>query len=542
MPTSRLVRSILLVLALVIGFAFRAASLDTYGFSEDETAKLRAVEAYGHGRFSANAEHPMLMKLAIWGTAGMAGRLEQAGIHVPPEVVLRAPNVVAGTFSIAVIGAVAGVLFSGWVGVTTAVLVAFDPNVIAINRIGKEDTFLLLFFYLAVWCYERGKLAGLTDLARAKRWYTAAGAAFGLMLASKYLPHLLGLYALFNVIHLRNAGPNSPDKRKYYAAMMVAFIAANFAILLPSTWVYCLDYLRGHQLTHHGFQYDGHLYVTDVPISLSGVPMTYYFEMLATKVPLPVLCAAAIGLVPLVRKRGERGYAWLGVFLLFQVIGYSVAAAKFQRYGLPLLILVDVLAAIGLVSTIEWLAERRRDVGVATALGARVAAAAFYVAVILAPLVAASSIRPFYSLHQNLIGARLAPPAEVFPEEAYDYGVREAVAEIARDAGPDAAVITDAPGVVTHYVVRDNRPDLRVMNLSQAGVTHRGEQWVLVQDEHRSFENAASVDSLRTRPVWREYRVGSAVSVQLYHLMDQNVLARRGTTLPGARLAPMGSS
>jgi hypothetical protein len=80
------------------------------------------------------------------------------------------------------------------------------------------------------------------------------------------------------------------------------------------------------------------------------------------------------------------------------------------------------------------------------------------------------------------------------------------------------------------------------MNLSQAGVTHRGEGWVLVQDEHRSFENAASVDSLRSRPTWREYRVGGAVSVQLYHLMDQNVLARRGTTPPDARRAPMGSS
>ena len=541
MPTSRLLRSILLVLAVIVGFACRAASLDTYGFSEDEAAKLRAVEAYGHGRFSANAEHPMLMKLAMWGAGGVAGRLEQAGIHVAPEVVLRAPNVVAGTFSIAVIGAAVGALFSGWVGVTTAILVAFDPNVIAINRIGKEDTFLLLFFYLAVWCYERAKHIGLADLAGAKRWYTAAGAAFGLMLASKYLPHLLGLYALFNVIHLRNAGPNCPDKRKYYAAMTVAFIVANFAILLPSTWWYCLDYLRGHQLTHHGFQYDGHLYVTDVPISRSGVPMTYYLEMMVTKVPLLVLCAAAIGLVPLVRKRRERGYTWLAVFLLFQAIGYSVAAAKFQRYGLPLLILVDVLAAVGLVSTIEWLSERR-CVGVVNALGARVAAAALYAAVILAPLLAASSIRPFYSLQQNVIGARLAPPAAVFPEEAYDYGVREAVAEIARDAGPDAAVITDAPGVVTHYVMRDHRPDLRVMNLSQAGVTHRGEQWVLVQDEHRSFENTASVDSLRTRPVWREYRVGGAVSVQLYHLMDQNVLARRGPTSPNARLAPIGSS
>jgi hypothetical protein len=38
-----------------------------------------------------------------------------------------------------------------------SLLWAVDVNAIMINRVGKEDTLLLLFFVLAMWCYERGE-------------------------------------------------------------------------------------------------------------------------------------------------------------------------------------------------------------------------------------------------------------------------------------------------------------------------------------------------------------------------------------------------
>src|SRR4249919_2013875 len=50
---------------MALGFGLRAAGLSTYGFSEDEINKVRAIEDYRAGHLSANAEHPMLMKLAM---------------------------------------------------------------------------------------------------------------------------------------------------------------------------------------------------------------------------------------------------------------------------------------------------------------------------------------------------------------------------------------------------------------------------------------------------------------------------------------------
>ena len=63
------------------------------------------------------------------------------------------------------------------------------------------------------------------------------------------------------------------------------FVIANVPIVLPSTWRYFASYVSGGMLVHHGYLYDGALYVTNVPISPLGVPVTFYMRLLATKVP-----------------------------------------------------------------------------------------------------------------------------------------------------------------------------------------------------------------------------------------------------------------
>src|SRR6202158_514621 len=267
-------------------------ALSTYGLSEDEINKVRAIEQYRHGHFGANAEHPMLMKLAMWGSVELAGvwnHMAPTGQTVAIESAIRLPNVLAGTITTLVLFGLAETLFGTGVAFVASLLWALDVNAIAINRIGKEDTFLLFFFLLAMWCYERAKRQGATDPIGAQRWYGRSGASFGLMLASKYMPQYLGIYAFFNAIADPNPGANRRRKTRYYAAMLAAFIAANAAVLMPGTWQYCMQYVVGIGLVHHGYPYAGHLYVTNIPISPLGVPPTFYLRLLATKVPLAVL-------------------------------------------------------------------------------------------------------------------------------------------------------------------------------------------------------------------------------------------------------------
>jgi hypothetical protein len=52
-----------LIILVVLGFGLRITQLGAIGFAEDEMNKLDAIHSYERGDFSANAEHPMLMKM-----------------------------------------------------------------------------------------------------------------------------------------------------------------------------------------------------------------------------------------------------------------------------------------------------------------------------------------------------------------------------------------------------------------------------------------------------------------------------------------------
>jgi len=507
-----------LAVAVVLALGFRITALATYGLSEDELNKVHAIEAYRAGHFSANAEHPMLMKLAMWASVDLVDGWNRAAPDhtIPIETALRLPNALAGAATTVVLFGVADLLFGGAAAAAVSLIWAFDVNAIAVNRIGKEDTFLLLFFLLAVFCYERAKRLGAGDHRAAQRWYGFSGASFGLMLASKYMPHYLGIYALFNTLTDRNPGSNKPNRLRHYGSMIAAFVAANAAVLLPATWRYCASYVHGAMLTHHGYLYAGQLYVTNIPISPLGVPATYYLRLLGTRAPLAILAAAVPGAIEMVRRRHERGFVLLRVLVVFLLVPYSLMAAKFMRYALPMFATLDLIAAVGLASGIQWLLRKQwlRRV-------TRVAVSSLALAVFAAALVASEqSAAPFYSIARNEIGARLASASEVFPEQTYDYGVREAVARIATSAASSAVVVSDAPAVVEYYLAAFGRPDVRARSLSGAGIpSDCRDTWVIVQDEHATFENRDLVRQLRAReePIL-QFRAGEALAAQVFRL------------------------
>jgi hypothetical protein len=519
-PAAR-AKTIALTCAVLVAAVLRVAGLEVSGFSEDEINKVNAVEQYRAGHFGANAEHPMLMKLAMWGSVAIVEQWNHLAPAdpLPLETAIRLPNALAGAATAAAMFGVADLLFGSLVASVAAAVWAVDVNAIAINRIGKEDTFLLLFFLCAVFCYERGKREGAADVERAQHWYTLSGAAFGLMLASKYMPQYLGIYALFNLITDRTPGVNKPDRLRHYGAMATTFLIANATIVLPSTWTYLRSYVAGDMLRHHGYPYDGALYVTNVPVSPLGVPPVFYLRLLATKVPVVVLAAVVPGTIEMVRRHAERGFVLLRVLAVFLLVPYSLMAAKFLRYSLPMLATVDLIAAVGLVAGVTWLLRKKW-----LSLGTRLAAAAGAIVVFAGGLAfAAQGAAPYYSFFQNAVGAEIDVPGRVFPEETYDYGVREAVDAIAQVAAPSAVIVSDAPAVVAHYLRAHARPDIGVRSLSAEGFDPRNSQsWAIVQDEHLTFENQRLVSQLRAvETPWREIRVAGRVAAQIFRVRQR---------------------
>src|SRR5581483_2057749 len=329
-------------------------------------------------------------------------------------------------------------LFDTTTGAFAALFWAFDTGAAAINRIGKEDTFLLFFLLLASYLYERGKLASAFDPRQGNRWYARSAVGFGLMLASKYMPHYFGLHALFNVAGDQHPEDKTPDKRwPFFAILGATFLVANAALLLPSTWRYVLGYMHGDTLRHSGYLFAQHLYVNSLDASPWGLPVWFYPTFLLTKQPLVTLAAAAAGLAWTWRHPRHRGAAFVRVFLVFTLVPYSFAASKFLRYMLPTIAALDIAAAIGAARFVR----RAGDLGV-------LAAAAIVGALVL-PAAAAS---PNYALARNTIGDRLGGPPLFPDDELYDAGVREAVAEIAAVASPGSVVCSDATAVVAEYL------------------------------------------------------------------------------------------
>ena len=515
-------RIIALVLILCVTMAawFRLGALDASGFAEDEIDILRAVESYQHFDFAANAEHPMLGKLLAFGSLHAADEWNHVAPRlrlgvITPETALRFPVAFAGGLTTLAIFLFVQQLFHTEVGLWAALLWALDVNATGINRLGKEDTLLVFFFFAAAWLFERGKRESRANAESAQRWYTASGVAFGLMTASKYMPHYLGLHGVVNTITGLEPGERFPRNGRLFLGFVAAFFSTNFALLLPATWRHILRYLHGGQVIHTGYTFAHQIYVNTVDVTPWGIPPTFYLMFLATKVPGLVLAAFAVGLVQLARHSQERGFIFMRVFLLFFLLPYSLIAAKFVRYILPLLAFVDILAAVGIVWGLRQLAR--------CITGSRwrlLAVTAGTLCCAISPLYAQISTHPFPGFYQNAIGAHIAPAGYLFPEAFNDAGVREAVGLIARQARPRAVIASDATTVVAEYLARAGRSDMHAWSISRDGLPMGSvETWVLVQNEHRYFENEAVIEQLQRRlQPWREVRVLGAVAVQVFHL------------------------
>src|SRR5438128_1904897 len=99
-------RKILIIVTVVaIGLCARVYRLDAAGFAEDETNKIFAIRAYQQGDFTANAEHPMVMKLLCYASLHVAGAWNQGvghKLHLPvsEETALRFPNALFGALTV----------------------------------------------------------------------------------------------------------------------------------------------------------------------------------------------------------------------------------------------------------------------------------------------------------------------------------------------------------------------------------------------------------------------------------------------------------
>jgi hypothetical protein len=487
------------VLLVVVGLGFRASQLGAIGFAEDEVNKVEAMRAYERGDLTANAEHPMLMKALMFNSITRAG-LDGGPDMLSDEFALRLPNALFGALTAIPLFLLTAAFFDRWTGLAAAALWATGVNAITYNRIGKEDTLLVFFMLFAFYFYLHAKQTDTRKVALVKRNYVLSGISFGLMLASKYFPHYVGLNALYHHnFRVRKRAPGEPPgkaPRIFYIVIVLAFLIANPPILLPQVWNYLNAYMGEKLLVHTGYLFADQLYKNNVSRSpFWGTPIYFYLLFMAIKIPLLVLLSFVGGLIVSLRKWRHPGHGFAVFMFLFWIVPYSLFGAKWLRYTLSLMPFVYMLAAIGVVELIRFLNRRLNASGQIRALIAALVVAIF----VGAPAWIAYAAGPHYALYTNALAANKV--GYFFPhDEFYDDGLREALKFVCDNAPQGAIIAHETPAVAHYYLERFGRTDLssKAISAPDFDVSNiSGPAYFIVQRGRTYFENRDKLAFIR---------------------------------------------
>jgi hypothetical protein len=332
------------------------------------------------------------------------------------------------------------------------------------------------------------------------------------MLASKYFPHYFGLNMLYHhLVAQRRREPSEPRGRTpaiFYPVVLLVFLVANPAVLLPQTWHYLTAYSSEGLLTHHGYLMGDTLYTNQMSSTPFGTPVYFYLLFLAIKTPLPLLLALIMGIFACARRFRRPGEAFLLLMFILWIVPYSIAGAKWLRYALSLLPIVYVIAAVGIM----WLL-RRLDASRFIAEGARggggrsfsplgIVRAVVLLFFVALPAWTAATAAPHYATYTNALGFGRA--GYFFPhDEFYDDGLREAIKYVAEHAPQGASIVHETPGVARYYLQKFARPDLDSRVLSDPNFKFDAAKprpaYVILQRGRTYFENREKMTEARTR-------------------------------------------
>jgi len=545
---SRTLVFVALAVLIIAGFGFRISGLSSEGLSEDELNKQNAVADYrAHGLTGANGEHPMLMKALEAGCIILAEKWNGSAIvashpseSIEPETALRLPGVIFGALSALLIYLVTAELFGVEVALIAAALWTFDPNAIGFNRIAKEDTFLLFFFLLANVFWLRGQRVAESTDRNPNPYYWATAVAYGAMVASKYVPHLLVIslsyYWVFQQLPETKWRLGKKKMLAFFAIIGVSFLILSPTILLPETWHQMGLFASNKRIGHDGYEFMNKLYPHHFDDWLKGVPAYFYLLFTGVKLPLLTLAGLLAGLPLLFRRRLGDGRYFILMWLFFFFFGFSFLGGKFTRYYTTALPAVLITAALGIQFAGRWLAER-----VSSSSLKHYVPASLAVVVITASLIDSTRAAPHFRLFTNTLGGGTARAGYYFPhDEFYDSSMRDVISETARRARPGARVASESALVATYYAERENRPDLVCISLSDPEALKQvtAGDFVVVTRGRRYFSNDALISSLSQTTPDFEISLGEVPSAKVYILNDATLQTVRTAALQMTPDAP----
>lgn len=515
---------------MLIGFGLRVSNLSAESLSEDELNKLQTVADYrANGLSGRNGEHPFLMKglqTLSFTIADKWNASAPAGQQIPDETVLRFPTALFGTFTILLLFLLVRQLFGSSLGLISAALWAVEPTAIGFDRIAKEDSFMLFFFLVTGIFWLRGQAQAERGNERWFKYALLAGVGFAALMASKYLPHLLGIiasyYVIFQAIPATKWRLGKMRWLIFFAVMGFSFLIFNPTILIPETWHEMLKFSGEKRIGHDSYEYMGGLYRNQMSLWLAGVPWTFYYVFILVKTSLATLIFTIIGLPLLFKRKLRDGRFFIFFWVLMWFMPFTVLGGKFTRYFTIAEPLILIAAAVGFYFSIRWISTKFFQ---NSATSAAIFQTVSFVVLLAFSIFNSLSVTPHFRLFTNLIGGGTPSSAGFyFPhDEFYDASTRDIVAEIASRARPSATVACETPGLFEYYAKKIGREDLKFVSLSDdaEAVNLTVGDFVAAARGRRYSSNAAYLEYLENSivPV-AEVKAGEIPSAKIYQLNE----------------------
>jgi hypothetical protein len=526
-----------LTVLIIAGFGFRVSGLSTEGLSEDELNKLNTVAEWRtQGLTGSNGEHPMLMKALQTASIIVVERWNNSAFvashpaeYIQPETALRFPGVVLGALSALLIYLIAAELFGAEVALIAAALWTFDPTAIGFNRVAKEDTFLLFFFLLANVFWLRGQRVAESTERSPNPYYWATAAAFGAMVASKYVPHLIAIsvayYWVFQMLPETRWRLGGKRFLIFFTIVGAVFLILSPTILLSDTWRQMGLFAGNKRISHDGYEFMNNLYSHHFDDWLKGIPAYFYVVFTFVKLPLLTLAGFLVGLPLLFRRKLGDGRYFVMLWLYFFFVAFSFLGGKFTRYYTIVLPAVLITSALGIQFAGRWLSDKLSSL--LNQRSPRYYVPAFLaVLVISASLISSAQAAPHFRLFTNTLGGGTANAGYFFPhDEFYDSSMREVISEITKRARPGARVGSESPSLAAYYVQRDKRSDLQCVSLSDPEAMKQLQigDFLIVARGRRYFSNDALLKALQTHKSDLQFFLGGVRSVDVYIVNDETL-------------------